>query len=288
MTTIFGATGSTGSHLVKTLLQAGQRVRVAVRDVDKARRLLGPGCEVVAADLARPETLPAALAGSKAVYTAVGGATGSLALVDWECRLIDAARAAGVQHHVKVSGIDSAPEAPSRIQRMHGTIERHLASSGVPFTVLRPSFFMQNFLGLAPAVRAGALPLPTGAGRAGLIDARDIAEVAARVLLDPGPHRGQRYTLTGPELLSHGDAARILTGVLERPVAFVDLPGAAFCQAGIDAGLPAWFAELLTDVYVEVFARDGVARVTDDVPRLLGRPARTLAAFVREHRAAFV
>jgi uncharacterized protein YbjT (DUF2867 family) len=289
MIVVFGATGSTGPHLVDSLLAAGQRVRAVVRDLDKGRRLLRGGVELVPGDIERPETLPAALAGARRVYVAVGGATGTPDLVAAECRLIDAARAAGVGHYVKVSGIDARPDGPARIQRMHGTIEQHLVASGLPYTILKPCFFMQNFLGLAPAIRAGALPLPTGEGKGSLIDSRDIAAVAARVLTDAGDtHLGQRYTLTGPESLSHGDVAHILSGALEREVRFVDVPGEAFCQAGVQAGLPPWFAELLTDVYVRVFAVGGASRVTEDVPRLLGRPARRFAVFAREHRAAFL
>jgi uncharacterized protein YbjT (DUF2867 family) len=270
------------------LLGAGQRVRAVVRDRDKARRMLGAGVELVSGDLERPETLGPALAGARKVYVAVGGATGTPDLVAAECALVDAARAAGVGHYVKVSGIDARPAGPARIQRWHGTIEEHLVASGVPYTILKPSFFMQNFLGLAPAIRAGALPLPTGEASGSHIDSRDIADVAARVLTAPGDsHLGQRYTLTGPESLSHGDVARILSGTLEREVRFVDVPGEAFCQAGVQAGLPPWFADLLTDAYLRVFATGGAARVTEDVPRLLGRPARPFAAFAREHRAAF-
>jgi uncharacterized protein YbjT (DUF2867 family) len=286
MIVIVGATGSTGTPLVRALVAEGRRVRVVARDVERARRAVGDGPEFVTGDLERPETFGRALDGAARAYVAVGGPTGTPALVDAECSLIDAAKAAGVGLYVKVSGIDATPEGPARIQRMHGAIERHLAASGLPATVLRPSFFMQNFFGLAGAIRAGALPMPTGEHRASLIDAGDIARVAARVLTEDG-HAGRTYTLTGPESLSHGDAARVLGEVLGRPVRFVDVPSEAFCQGMADAGLPRWFAELLTDVYVTVFARDGASRVTDDVRRVTGAEPRTLAAFVREHRAVF-
>ena len=95
---------------------------------------------------------------------------------------------------------------------------------------------MQNFLGLVRAIRAGALPLPTGEAKGSLIDARDIAEVAARVLTEPG-HLGRVYTLTGPESLSHGDAARILSAELGREVRFIDVPAEAFRQGGVAGGV---------------------------------------------------
>ncbi len=284
MIVVFGATSQAGPHLVKTLLAAGQRVRAVARDVSRTRGVLGAGVEVVPGDLERPETLAPALAGGRRVFVAVGGASGTPDLVAAEGRLIEAARAAGVERYVRLSGIDALPDAPARVQRMHGEIDRHLIASGLPHTILQPGFFMQNFLGLAGAIRTGALPLPTGEAKGSIIDARDIAEVAARVLTGPG-HLGRRYTLTGPEALSHAEVARILSDILEREVRFVDLPAAAFAQGGVEGGLPRWFADLLADVYQQVFAAGGCARVTDDVPRLLGRPARAFAAFAREHRA---
>lgn len=287
MIVIFGATGNTGPHLVQMLTQRGQKVRAVVRDEARARELLGPEVELRRADLAQPDTVRAALDGAQKVYSAIGGPRGSERLVELVCGLVDAARAAGVEHFVEVSGIDARPDSPSRIQRWHGAIAEHLIASRLPHTILEPAFFFQNFLGMAAPIQAGVLPLPTGAARAGLIDARDVADVAATVLTEAG-HLGQRYVLTGPESLSHAEVAAIFTQVLDRPIQFVDVPGDAFCKAGIDGGLAPWFAELLTDVYVTVFAQGLIQRTTDVVPRVTGHGARSLAAFVREQRAAFL
>lgn len=286
MIVIFGATGNTGPHLVRALVTGGQRVRVAARDPGRAAAAVGVPVEIVAADLACPDTLGPALRGAERVYCGVGGATGSPAFVQVVGNLIDAAKSAGIGQFVHVSGIDAHRDRNARIQAWHQDIGHHLDRVGLPHTTIEPTFFLQNLLGMAPAIRQGVLPMPTGEARCGHIDARDIAEVAAAVLTDPG-HVGRRYVLTGPELLSHGDIAALLSRELDRPVQFVDVPAAAFRQGGIDGGLPLWFAELLTDVYVEVFATGRAARVTDDVPRILGRPARSAAAFVRDHRAVF-
>jgi uncharacterized protein YbjT (DUF2867 family) len=289
MIVVFGATGSTGPHLVRRLLERGAEVRVAARDPGRARGALGAlGSRVslVQADLERPETLAPALAGGRALYAAIGGATGTQALVEAEGHLIDAAAEAGVPRYVKVSGVDAAPDAPARIQRWHGELERHLRASGVPSTVLRPGFFMQNFLGLSPAIRAGALPLPTGQARAALIDARDIADVAAVTLTTDG-HEGEVYTLSGPEALSHADVAELMTRELGRSVQFHDVPPSVFLEGCVQSGMPTWFASLLTDVYVHLFAAGGAARVTRDVERVTGQPPRSLTDFLRDHRAAF-
>ncbi|MBK6683945.1 MAG: SDR family oxidoreductase [Deltaproteobacteria bacterium] len=286
MIVVFGATGNTGLHLVRDLLARGLRTRVAARDPEKARRLIGQGPEYVRADLLQPESLNAALAGAQGLYVAVGGMSGTPDLVAAESRLINVAKASGVAQYVHVSGIDAAVEGPARVQRWHAEIEVAIEKSGVPFTILRPNFFMQNFLGMAGAIRTGVLPLPAGEARASLIDARDIAHAAAVVLSEPG-HLGRRYTLTGPDPISHRDVAAMLGEVMGHRVEYLNVPPPAFAQAGRDAGMPGWFAELLTDVYVQVLAAGRAERVTDDVRRLTGRPARSFATFAQDHRAAF-
>jgi uncharacterized protein YbjT (DUF2867 family) len=285
MIVVFGATGNIGPLLIKTLVSRGVRVRAVVRDTGRAKALL-PGAELVEGDLERPATVKAALDGATRVFCGVGGPRGTERLVEAECRLIDAAAAAGVVQYVKTSGIDSRPDAPSKIQRIHGQIEAHLAGAGIGRTILRPSFFLQNLLGMGAAIAQGALPLPTGQARAGLIDARDIAEVAAHVLTGE-QHLGQTYTLTGPASLSHGEVAAILSAQLGKAVHHIDVPPSAFYEAGVAMGLPAWFVDWLTDVFVQVFATGQAARVTGDVPRILGRAARSCEQFVADHKAAF-
>ena len=238
------------------------------------------------ADLSDSSSVDAALEGASGVYAAVGGPTGSPAFVELMCGLVDAAKRAGVRKFVHVSGIDAHRSERARIQRWHQQVHRHLDAANVGRITLEPSFFAQNFLGLAPAIAAGVLPLPAGGGRAGLVDARDVGEVGAHVLSTPG-HEGAIYTLTGPESITHGEAAGVLSRELGRAVQYVDLPPEAFRAQLEQAGLPSWFADLLSDVYATVLAEGHADRVTGEVARLLGREPRSLATFVRDHRATF-
>ncbi|HEY8945973.1 MAG TPA: NAD(P)H-binding protein, partial [Polyangiaceae bacterium] len=162
MIVVFGATGNIGPHLVRTLVSQGVRVRAVVRELTRARALLPAEVELVEGALEQPESVKAALERATQVFCGVGGPRGTPELVEVECRLIDLAAAAGVQQYVKISGIDSHPDARSKIQRIHGEIEVHLRRSGLGYTILRPSFFLQNLLGMSAAIRQGALPLPTG------------------------------------------------------------------------------------------------------------------------------
>ncbi len=278
---VLGATGKTGASVVRGLAQRGQRVRAIVRDVAAARGALPEGVEIVRAELTSRASLAAALEGVEALYVGLGR-TGNL--VELEKAVVDAARASGVRHYVKCSGVKVAG-GQAVIQRIHAELEDYVRAN-VPHTILAPSFFMQNFLGLAGAIAGGALPLPTGTARAGLIDVEDIGRSAVAVMGDDA-HLGKRYALTGPEALSHGDAAAIFARVLGRPVQFVDVPEAAFIAGCVQAGMEESFAAVLADVYVRFFGTGDADIVTDCVRELTGTAPRSLEAWVRDNASAF-
>jgi uncharacterized protein YbjT (DUF2867 family) len=126
----------------------------------------------------------------------------------------------------------------------------------------------------------GVLAMPTGGAAVSWVDARDIADVAVEALTAAG-HTGAAYTISGPDALRLDEVARLLGGAIGRPVRAVDQS-----QADAVAGLEPWFVALLHDVYERVRA-GRFADVTDDVERVTGRPARSLAAFIAEHVSAW-
>lgn len=279
---VVGATGQTGAKVVRQLVARRAPVRAIVRDAVAAQAALGDGVEIVAADLTDPAAARRALDGVRHVYVGLGRAPD---LFELEQVVVDAARAVGVRQYVKCSGITVGVDRRSRIQQQHGALE-DLVRAQVPWTILAPSFFMQNFVGLAGAIHGGVLPMPTGAARAGLIDVDDVVAAAVAVLGDEA-HLGHRYQLTGPEALSHADAARIFGEVLGGTVVHADVPEAVFVDGCVQAGMPRWFAGLLADVYVRFFASGEADLVTDTVRALTGRAPRSLAAWLRDNAAAF-
>lgn len=280
MIAIVGSTGNTGAALARLLHTRGVPFRALSRDPARARAALGEGVEIVG--VPRPEDLVAGLRGAERVYAALGGTP---QLLEVERAVIDAARAAGVRHLVKLSGVEVDP-APAQIQRIHAAAEAHLVASGLDWTILGANFFFQNLLAFAGAVRQGVLPMPTGAGRAAMVDVEDIAAVAAAALTEPG-HEGRRYRVNGPEALDHAEVAAILARVTGREVRFLDLPGPAWEASLVGAGLPDWLAAQLTDIYTRFFGQPGAAALSPDVERVLGRPGRTLAAWAEANAAAF-
>ncbi len=280
MILVLGATGTTGGEVARQLIAAGHRPRLLVRTPDKAAAF-ADGAELARGDLGDPESLRAAMRGVERVYLVSSGGD----LVGLEGNVIDAARASGVRHVVKLSVLGAdAPEI--FFARAHAESERRLRESGLAWTMLRPGNFASNTLGWAETIRTqGAFYQPTGEGRWAAIDPADIGAVAVRALTEPG-HEGEAYALTGPEALSVASYAAVLAEVLGRPVRFVDVPPEAAREGMLGAGMPPAYVDGLLDLMAAMKA-DRMAEVTDGVPRLLGRPATPFADWARRHRAAF-
>jgi uncharacterized protein YbjT (DUF2867 family) len=285
MILITAGTGTSGREIVEAVARTGQPFRVTARDVARAEPLKKLGAEVVRGDFNDPASLERAMAGVERVFLN-SGPTQDLA--ELQQNVIAAARRAGVRHVVKLSvfGADWPQAGTVRFMRQHVDVERALRDTGLAWTMLRPTFFMQNLLGSAATIRqAGAIFMPAGDGRAPYIDTRDIADVAA-VTLTQGGHEGQTYELTGPEDLSFYDMARGIGAAIGRDVKYVPVSDDQARQSLLGAGIPAWNVEGMLELMKAT--RDGwMAGVTSEVERLTAHPARTFAAFARENAAAF-
>lgn len=146
---------------------------------------------------------------------------------------------------------------------------------------------MQNFLALAPAIaKTNSFASSVGTGRVGLIDARDVAAVAAEVAAAPAAHGGKTYWPSGPELLSYSDVAAVLTKVLDRPISYRQRAFEEDKQAMIQAGVPEPIAVMNAQAF-SLTAEGDAAWITEDVPTLLNRPARSLEQFATDYAAAF-
>src|SRR5450432_1287764 len=189
MILVTGGTGATGGELLRRLSARGTPVRALVRNAGRAAALSSlPGVEVVEGDMARPETLAAALRG---IDRAMLISSSDPAMLDVQSNFIDAARQAGVAHVVKLSGIMPELDSPFRFARMHGQIEKHLEASGMAFTHLRAGEFMSSYFRQVPNIVArGALFLPMENAKIASIDLGDIAEVALITLTGSG-HEGK-------------------------------------------------------------------------------------------------
>ena len=274
--------GKVGAEAARLLREQDVPVRVLVRDPGKAtaRALAAAGAEIAAGDLAVPASIDAAMAGVSAVVLV------SPAVPAQELNVVASAARAGVAHVVKATSKASA-DSPIARRRGQAEIEAGLAAAGIPHTLLRSNAYMQNVLALAPAIAAtSSFGSAAGKGRAGMVDARDVAAVAAAIAVSPAPHAGKTYWLTGPELVSNYDVADVLSKLLGRTITYRELTFQENKDAMIRAGVPEQIAEMNAQAF-SLTADGDAAWVTGDVPAILSRPARSFEQFTADHAAAF-
>jgi uncharacterized protein YbjT (DUF2867 family) len=272
--------GKVGSEAACLLTQREIPVRVLVRDPEKAKALADAGAEIAVGDLAVPASIDEAMAGVTSVVLV------SPAVPAQELNVVASAARAGVRHVVKATSKASA-DSPIARRRWQTEIEAGLAASGVPHTLLRSNAYMHNVLALAPAIaKTSSFGSSAGKGGIGMIDARDVAAVAASIAASPAPHAGKTYWLTGPVPISYYDVAAVLSELLGRTITYRELAFDQDKDAMIRAGVPEQIAEMNAQA-ANLTADGDAAWVTDDVPSLLGRPARSFEEFATDYANAF-
>ncbi|MEU7858535.1 SDR family oxidoreductase [Nonomuraea sp. NPDC049141] len=284
MILVTGATGSIGTHLVRFLLDRGVPFRALVRDESKGRAL---GCEFVVGDFDDPGSLAAAMRGVDRLFLNAGGAQpvdGEQPMIRQQRAAIDAARAAGVSRVVKIS-VWHAHRGGRLAEGAHWEIEEHLKASGLPWSILQPSGFMQNFVtGTGAFTADGRLVGPYGNAGVSNVDCHDIAACAA-ALLTGSTGLGQTYVVTGPRALTHADIGRELSAALGRTVGQVELSPEELAAALRAQGLPARFADDIAELSRQV-ATGSLEATTATVRALTGREPRTFTEFLAANARA--
>jgi len=279
MILITGASGNVGKEVLKQIAQTKAEVRAAFQSANKAAA--PSGVEIATVDYNQPETLRTALKGVNRVFL-VGPPT--VQLPELERKAIDVIKQSDVRQVVKLSAMGGGQAIFSR---QHAESEDYIKSSGVPFTFLRPNGFMQNMVNYnAPTINTqNAFYGTEGDGKISHIDIRDVAAVAVKALTEDG-HIGKVYTLTGPDALTNGELAQILSDNLGRGIRYIDLPPAQLKQALLSAGVPEWSADALLDLQ-RLYREGKAATVTQDVEQILERKPIRFARFVQDYKYAF-
>ena len=277
---VIGATGKTGLELVKLLTGHGIVVRAATRNPRAAP--VQPSVESVEFDFERPETFAQAVRGVNAMFLmARPGDNRSDKVAE---PLIDAARAEGIELIVNLTAMGVEQDETFMLRRL----ERYVEQSGIPFTHLRPNWFMQNFNAgpmYGDIMTTGALHLPAADARLSFIDVRDIAAVGFAALTETR-HARKAYTLTGGEALDHSQVVEKLSRVAGRPIAYVPISEEVARTALASAHVPMENIQRWTEFFRKV--RDGLcAPVYKDVEMILGRPPITFDAYAQAYAPAW-
>ena len=234
---VTGATGNVGSVLIPNLTNLGADVRALTRDESKAQGLKDAGVEVVVGDLEKPHTLDDAFRGVDKVVLITPPNPNQVIQAK---NGIHAAKRMGSPFIVRLSAgpIKEMPGALPRLSGQHAETDGMLKASGLPYNIIRPHLFMQNTMMAAQTVASeGVVYAAMKNGKLGMIDVRDIADVAVKVLTEDG-HEGKTYTLTGPASISFHDVAAALSKALGKQVTYVNVQLDAARQGFISMGLP--------------------------------------------------
>lgn len=280
--TIFvtGATGRVGRHLVDQLVQRDAKVRVLTRDASKAS--VPAGVDVAEAEMLDIDALRRAFKGVRSLFllNAVTGDEFTQSIIT-----LNVAREAGIERvvYLSVFGADGAVNVPHFAVKFGA--ERMLAQMGFSATILRPTYFIDNELMIKDVILGhGVYPMPIGGKGLAMVDARDIAEVAAIELIRRDRATGalpiETINLVGPDTLTGTDVVKIWSDLLGRPIVYGGDDPSGFEQ-NMASFMPKWMAYEMR-LMAEHYVADGMIPDASDVERLtkiLGRPLRSYRDF---------
>lgn len=277
---VTGPTGNVGREVVRSLLERGQIVRGAALTAEEAARL-PEGVERVIFDFMDPATYGPALEGIRALFLLRPPALGEVEQQLFP--LIDAAADRGLEQIVFLSlfGVEQNKRIP------HYRVEQHIRARGIPFTFLRPSYYMQNLNTVyRERIRdQGEIFLPAGRGRTAFIDVRDIGDLAGKVLSEPG-HLGQAYAITGRDALNYYEIAGILSEVLGREIRYTKPTQRRYLKQLATEGASPEYLKVQKILYTPV--RWGLAaQTTAELERLLGRPPISFRQYAEDYASAW-
>ena len=279
MTTIgvTGATGQVGGLVAAHLDEAGVPQRLLVRDPASPRLpALSTVTGVARVDYADRDVSTDGLRGVDVLFM-VSAHESPTRAAD-QAMFVDAAAAAGVRHVVYTSFAAAAPDAIFTLARDHHATEERIRASGMAWTFLRDTFyldFMEDLVGPDGVIRG-----PAGDGRCAFVARSDVARVAAAVLQDPASHAGATYDLTGPESLSLADVARTIADVRGTGVTFHDETIEEAYASRARYGAPDWEVDAWVSTYTAI-ASNVMATPSGDVERITGTAPTTLERFLR-------
>lgn len=279
MIVVTGATGHLGRLVLEQLLQRvpASEVAVAVRNVEKAADLAARGVDVRHADYDQPQTLERAFDGATKVLLISANEMGKRAAQHRNA--VAAIKASGARL-LAYTSILNADTSGIGLAKEHLDTENVVRASGVPFVILRNGWYIENYTeNLGPALQYGAIAGSAGAGRVAAATRADYAAAAVEVLTGEG-HEGRVYELAGDAPFTMEELAAEVSRHAGKPVAYNDLPPAAYRDLLLGAGLPAPVAEMLVDADLGL-GRGELLNESGDLRRLIQRPTTPLADGVR-------
>ncbi|XGC82322.1 SDR family oxidoreductase [Bdellovibrio bacteriovorus] len=276
---VTGAGGTMGQEVVGALHRAGAQFIAVSRSLER----LPSHVKGLQLDYNNPLLLQEALRGVDVLLLSQPFEPNMLAQAE---NIVKAARKAGVEFIVRVSGLGAHERSAYLYQRIQGEVDELVASSGIPFAILKPNIFMQCFVkSFGDAIRQGVLFLPQGEGRTSYVDARDAAEVAASILQNPWHHAQKTFTLTGERPISNAEAISLISHQVRRRLAYVPVTEETAIKKMLKSQPEPWVVDVMMSVHKA--AKEGaIESVSETLSSTFGKAPRKFEDFcveMKEH-----
>jgi len=284
---ITGATGTVGSEVVKQLSAKGENiiVKAAARSAtDNTFENLNR-VQVVQLDYDKPDSLAVALKGVDKLFLLTPFQSN---MVDLTSNLVSEAKKAEVKYIAKQSVMGADAEPGITPGRLHRQAEKIIEESGIPFTFLRPNFFMQNFVNYySNLIRSqGAFYIPAGDAKVSFVDVRDIAAVAVKSLINDNQQKGRAYNITGCEALSYGQAAEILSKAVGKKINYVNVTDQDARNGMKDMSMDEWTIKSMIELF-EITRAGYVSEISPIVEQVTGNKPITFSQFANDYAGSF-
>ena len=275
---VTGATGNIAGYIIPQLSAKGISVNAYVHHKSKADKIKMKGVEIFEGNYTDQNTLNAAAKGTDAVVSITPLNANA---VPQATAILKAAKSASVKCIVRISAMKAGKDAPTANGRMHSESETEIISSGIPYTILRPHFFMQNLMMSVPTIaNKGNIYWAMGTGKLGMIDVRDIADCVVSILTNGG-HEGKTYNPTGPASIDFNEVATIMSDKMGKKITNVNVPYEEISKAIVKMGGDKWVGDVMAD-YSKAFSSNWGNFTNDDVKKLTGHKPRSFQQFFDE------
>jgi uncharacterized protein YbjT (DUF2867 family) len=284
MILVTGATSVIGQKLCQLLAENNKPFRAMCRKKEQLEKLHKQGIEAVLGNFEDTDSLRAAMKSCTMLFLVSPPTENQL---ECEKNAIDVAKQENIGYIVRVSASDANLRSSVPWAKAHAHIDHHLRKSGIAWTILKPTAFMQNFLTMTKPISKGYLPQVGGKGLVGYIDAQDIGRVAYHILTEEH-HKRATYYLNGPETLDMGEISLILSEALGRKIRYVNLPSFIFRILLRSSGASRWLANGLIEQYAEVVAKNHDHDLGEEVFRLTNNQPNSFLDFAKENKDKFL
>jgi uncharacterized protein YbjT (DUF2867 family) len=285
---VTGATGTVGSEVVRQLSRdtSSYNIKAGIHSVENANKVQQyDRVKAVQIDYDKKDGLESAFKDVEKLFLLTHP---SPKTVELESNLVAEAVKSGIKQIVKQSIMGADLGADVEAMRLHRQTENLIVDSGIPYTFLRPNEFMQGFINFhGHTIKSNnAFYMPADDAKVSFVDARDIAAVAVKALLDGDIHYNKSYLITGPEALSYYQTAEILSNATGKKIEYVNISDKEAREGMKEAGLDDWLINTISDLCT-VFRKGYASEVSSAVEEVTGKKATTFVEFAKDYADAF-